>query len=366
MVKIISSSTDNKDKNINDYINSISIKYENEIKKIEKLEKIDENVVSVPTINCFNDIIKYNYNLNQLKSFAKHYGLKVGGNKKELITRIYTFLNLSSYIIKIQKCFRGNMVRKLVSAYGPGLRDRKLCTNETDFVSMDSLNEIPYNQFFSYKDVDGIIYGFELSSIYNLICKNMNINNINKEITNPYNRQNIPDFVYDNIKKIIRLSKILDIDIELIIEQTTNLSDDKTIELRALALFQNINALGNYSDPSWFLSLNRQNLIKLVRELVDIWNYRLQISDETKRKICPPNGDPFRNLNMASIFTESHLNNVKKLVLELLEKFVNSGIDNDSKSLGAYYVLGALTIVSNQAATTIPWLFQSFAYFQNM
>ena len=367
MVKPITSSASvNKDKNINDYINSISIKYENEIKKIEKLEKIDENVVSIPSINCFNDIIKYNYNLTQLKLFAKHYGLKVSGNKKELITRIYTFLNLSSYIIKIQKVFRGNMVRKLVHAYGPGLRNRKACTNETDFVSMDNLNEIPYNQFFSYKDVDGTIYGFELSSFYNLICKNMNINSINKEITNPYNRKNIPDFVYNNIKKIIRLSKILHINIELIIEQTTNLSDDKTIELRALALFQNINALGNYSDPSWFLSLNRQNLIRFVRELVDIWNYRLQISDETKRKICPPNGDPFRNLNMASIFTESHLNNIKKLILELLEKFVNSGVDNDSKSLGAYYVLGALTIVNSQAASTIPWLFQSFAYFQNM
>ena len=362
-------STLNKEDHINDYINSISIKCENEIKKIkkiEKLEKTSENVVSIPSINSFNDIIKYNYNLSQLKSFAKHYELKISGNKKELITRIYTFLNLSSYIIKIQKFFRGNLVRKLVKLYGPGLRNRKTCTNETDFVSMDNLNEIPYNQFFSYKDVDGTIYGFDLTSIYTLLYKNMNINYINKEITNPYTRQNIPDFVYTNINKIIRLSKILNIDIELFIEQTTNLSDDKTIELRALALFQNINSLGNYSDPSWFLSLNKPNLIKLVRELVDIWNYRLQISDETKRKICPQNGDPFRNINIASILHETHLNNIKKTVLELLEKFVNSGIDNDSKSLGAYYVLGALTIVNTQAATTIPWLFQSFAYFQNM
>ena len=363
MVKTVTSSADNKEKNMNEYINSISIKCENEIKNIKKLEKIDENAVSIPTINCYNDIIKYNYNLNQLKSFAKHYGLKISGNKKELTTRIYTFLNLSSYIIKIQKFFRSKLVRNIIDAYGPGLRNRKVCTNETDFVSMDLLTEIPYNQFFSYKDVDGIIYGFELSSIYNLVCKNMNINNINKEITNPYNRQNIPDFVYGNIKKIIRLSKILDINIELFIEQATNLSDDKTIELRALALFQNINALGNYSDSTWFLSLNRQNLIKYVREIVDIWNYRLQISDETKRKICPPNGDPFRNINVTSIFTEPHLNNVKKTILELLEKLVNSGVDNDSKSLGAYYVLGALTIVNSQAATTIPWLYQSFAYF---
>ena len=101
MVKTVTSSADNKEKNMNEYINSISIKCENEIKNIKKLEKIDENAVSIPTINCYNDIIKYNYNLNQLKSFAKHYGLKISGNKKELTTRIYTFLNLSYYIIKI-------------------------------------------------------------------------------------------------------------------------------------------------------------------------------------------------------------------------------------------------------------------------
>jgi hypothetical protein len=45
--------------------------------------------------------------------------------------------------------------------------------------------------------------------------------------------------------------------------------------------------------------------------------------------------------------------------LEVLEKFVNLGIDQDSKSLGAYYVLGALTLVNESAASTLPWLFQS-------
>jgi hypothetical protein len=191
----------------------------------------------------------------------------------------------------------------------------------------------------------------------------MNINTINKQITNPYNRKTIPEFVYNNIKKIVNLSKILGINVDLIIDQSLNLSDDKTIELRALALFQNINALGNYSDPVWFLSLERKGLIKLVRELVDIWSYRVQISDDIKRKICPPQGDPFRMLNVSNIFSETQINNIRKLVLELLEKFVNSGVDNDSKSLGAYYVLGALTLVSSSAAETIPWLFQSFAYF---
>jgi len=46
-----------------------------------------------------------------------------------------------------------------------------------------------------------------------------------------------------------------------------------------------------------------------------------------------------------------------------LEKFVNNGVDRDSKTLGAYYVLGALTLVNDSAASSLPWLFQSVSYF---
>ncbi len=54
---------------------------------------------------------------------------------------------------------------------------------------------------------------------------------------------------------------------------------------------------------------------------------------------------------------------VKKVILEVLEKLVNTGVDADSKSLGAYYVLAALTLVNNDAATSLPWLFQSVSHF---
>jgi len=126
---------------------------------------------------------------------------------------------------------------------------------------------------------------------------------------------------------------------------------------------QNIDALGNYSNPSWFLSLTKNYLIKFLKELHDIWIHRAQLTEETKHKICPPYGDPFRNLNMSYINTEQNMCNVKKVILEVLEKFVNSGVDADSRTLGAYYVLGALTLVNEDASTSLPWLFQSLNYF---
>jgi len=320
--------------------------------------KITDDNIIIPNIRNYTDLLTNNYTLSQLKIFAKHYKLKTGGNKTELNFKIYSHLYLYSKIVHIQKIFRGSLVKKYNLLHGPASLNKKLCTNSTDFITMEPLEDINYHQFISYKDEDGFIYGFDLTSIYNLYAKS----GINA--TNPYNRTKFPVFIFENIKKIIQLSKIMNVNINLNIEdETKNVSDEKAVEFRTLNLFQMINSLGNYSEPQWFLSLNRQKMIKLIRELADIWNYRAQLSIEVKRNICPPSGDPFRNLSFVYINTEENMTNVRKAVLTVLEKLVNDGVDTDSKSLGAYYVLGALTLVNDSAASSLPWLFQSVNYF---
>ena len=343
---------------VDEYMNSISTKSEKMIPVVKKTIKISDDNIIIPTMKNYNDITNYNYNVSQLKIIAKNYKLKISGNKNELVSRVFTFLYLSSYIIKIQKVFRGHIVKRYIRLHGPAAIKRNLCTNSTDFVSMEPLEEIKFNQFLSYKDEDDFIYGFDITSLFNLFSKNGNINN------NPYNRNKIPDIILKNIKTLLRLSKILKITIVLDLEdETPSISEEKVVELRALSLFQNIDSLGNYSNCNWFLSLNRNQIIRFVRELADIWSYRAQLSVETKRAICPPNGDPFRNLNMSLIHISQNFNIVRKVVLEVLEKLVNTGVDKDSKSLGAYYVLGSLTLVNQDAATALPWLFQSLNYF---
>jgi hypothetical protein len=345
---------------IDEYMANITSNCEKNMTIVKKPVKISEENISIPTIINYDEMTRYNYNLSQLKMIAKNYKLKVSGNKNQLLTRIYSFLYFSSYIIKIQKIFRGNVARKYKSLHGPAAINRKLCTNTDDFVTMEPVEEINYHQFISYKDEDNFIYGFDIISLHNLFLKSPDI----ESIRNPYNRNIIPESVIKTIKSIIKISRILKIHVNLHYEDDTQgISIEKMVELRALSLFQNIDALGNYSNSQWFLSLNRNQIIKFLRELADIWNYRAQITPETKRSICPPSGDPFRNLNMHYIHNEQNMTNVKKVVLEVLEKIVNSGVDRDSKALGACYVLGSLTLVNQEAATSIPWLFQSFGYF---
>jgi hypothetical protein len=350
---------------IDEYMNEIITKTEKSIRMNKKLSKINDEQSNILTIHNYNDLTENNYNIQQLKITAKFYKLKLSGNKKELLNRIYVFLNLSSYIIKIQKIFRGRLQRRFNAYFGPALYKRDICTNNTDFVTMEDLTDLHYGQFYSFKDIDGRVYGFDIASIYNLIYKNNDYTS-NSKIggINPYNRNKIPSFVMIDLKMIVRKSKILKIKINLSFDTSLgNISNEKTVEMRALSLFQNIDSLGNYSSPEWFLTLNRHQLIKFTRELNDIWNYRAQLSIEIKRNICPPDGDPFRNINLSYITNESDTLKIKKYILDILEKFVNNGVDRDSKTLGAYYVLGSLTLVSELAASSMPWLYQSVAYF---
>jgi hypothetical protein len=207
--------------------------------------------------------------------------------------------------------------------------------------------------------MDGFIYGFDIISFHNLVLKSKDTNSVQ----NPYNRNIIPQNIIKSLKSIIKIGRVLKININLVYKDDTQMvSNEKAVELRALTLFQNIDSLGNYSNYKWLLSLNRYQIVKFIKELSDIWNYRAELSHEIKRNVCPPNGDPFRNLSVHYLNTENNICNIKNVILEVLERFVNIGINNDSKALGAYYVLGALTLVNSDAAIALPWLFQSFAH----
>jgi hypothetical protein len=53
-------------------------------------------------------------------------------------------------------------------------------------------------------------------------------------------------------------------------------------------------------------------------------------------------------------------NNTLNLMLcNICEEFVMSGVDDDARALGCYYVLMATTIVSPDARAAMPWLYEA-------
>jgi hypothetical protein len=343
---------------------------EQQEKKVSRKRKRDHKeptpAKEIPTIYNARQTQHLNYCVAELKEYLKAYQQKVSGTKKELHERLFGYLLLTGKVISIQAVFRGWLVRsvyKLFDKYQTMVAD---CVNDQDFYSFEPLKEINKFQLICMKEPkedgngDGPVYGFDISSIYQYKKKL----GPGTELTNPYNRNAFPQSFFAELSKIACSAKrgflptVLDIEPDVDIN---GLSFEKKVDLRALALFQHINSLGNYSDASWFLQLSRRRVIQMIQELYDIWRHRLNISEQTKRSICPPHGNPFGSLISVNI-REMNDKELQNIVLGMFENFVYRGVDKDAQCLGGFYVLGALTLVSSVAAEAAPWLYQSFVY----
>lgn len=325
-----------------------------EIKKIKNSKKSVEKNFEIPKFNNYLTFYKKNYKVAYLKDICKYYNLKCSGNKPELTDKIYKYLFESNYTVIIQKYNRKYLIKKYNKLMGPAYIKRSLCMNSNDFFTLDNMSEIPYTQFFSYKGENNAIWGFDVLSFYNLFIKIQGQN-----ILNPYTREKILPKYFNDINLIVKLSKLLHIDVNTILnENIENMSIKKQIEFKCLELFQHMDSLGNYTNIKWFLSLDRVQLLKFMNELMDIWMYRAQLHPDIKKQICYPSGDPFRNINCNSL-ANIEINFLQKSVLSIIEQFIKTGIDREMQNLGASYILCGLTLVNSDAAFALPWLFQS-------
>ena len=328
-----------------------SILVDTKLQKKRKITKIKET--DIPVFSEYKDFSNKNYTVPHLKNICKNYKLKVAGNKPELKSRIYEYLLNSFFAVIIQKNIKKYFVNKYLKYAGPALKNRHLCKNDTDFFTLESINDIPNGNFFSFKENNNI-WGFNIISIYNLFAKNTS-----KDVLNPYTRENISKNIFKDVKLFIKFTKLIGNDVNIIINNNeSELSLKKRNEIKCLELFQIINELGNYSDYSWFMNLSRLALIRFVREIIDIWEYRAELTYNAKCQICSPNGNPFRYCDVRYLHTYNFIQ-LQKNALTIINQLISKGVSQEHCNLGASYVLCALTLVNEQAAEALPWLYQS-------
>lgn len=323
-----------------------------DLKKTKSKKKIKTSEFEIPKYSEYEKLIKVNFNVPQLRCISKKYNQRVSGNKPQLIYNLYNYLKYSYFCIKIQKNFRKHMVKRFIKLLGPACYNRK-CVNDTDFLTFKPLNDIAFHQFYSFKDKDDFIYGFDTCSIYNMLCEN-------SYTKNPYNRNDLPNDIMYNIKNIVKIGRLLKLPLNIKINNDiNNLSFKKKTELRAIQVFQNFDHMGFVTDSNWIMRLSRSRIIRYLRELEDVWNYRTEISNEIKRNILPPNGVLF-NYNLGQMIHSKSDLYLKNVILDCIEKLTTKGICSSSRSLGGFYALGTITIVSTTAANSLPWLYESF------
>ena len=272
-------------------------------------------------------------------------------NMIDLLKHHFDMLNKYSGEDNLEKIKKiQNLVKKFIEnkehrLRGPAYINRKLCNNPNDFLSFDELEDIPNKYFFSFRDKDNFIYGFDIRSFNKLIdCK----------MDNPYNRNKIPKQAITNLKTLINNPKY---DLNEI--QIENSTIEQKFNQKVLSIFQKIDELDTYAGGTnidWFLNLSRHQLRLYYKVLEDIWNYRSELSNSRKNQIVP-NKKMFP-ISVHTVYNITEKNRLRKILLNEMEKLVSTSTRREDKILGSYYILIGLVEVSQEVAEALPWLVQ--------
>tara|TARA_B110000305_G_C19434223_1_gene637938 strand:- start:418 stop:1446 length:1029 start_codon:yes stop_codon:yes gene_type:complete len=331
----------------------------------KKRLKVNEEDFKILPPDKFIDFLDYDYNVKQLKNIIKEYNkiikdnkngscvLKLSGNKNELNNRIYYFMRNTYFITKLQSHFRRYLIYKFYKIIKRNNKiNNKDYNNDTDFYTMDKISSICPIFIYYYTDEDNFNYRFRITSL----IKQFKM----KVFLNPYNRKVFED---NTISDILFIARVYSLYTNLCenndIEIDSNVSNKQSVITGIRDIFHTIDLLGNYTDPKWFLDLNRRQITIFIKELYDIWNYRAQLNEAIKYEICPLNGNPFMNIGMHNINRSLEYNYLQEQSLKIMKNMINTTASDTNKSLAALYILSALTIVSDIAADSMPWLYQS-------
>jgi len=324
------------------------------------------------------DKITPKLSLTHLKRLCSAHGLKRTGTRPILCERARSFCLKKWSSLKIQKVARGHISRTYVNCFIRNDVNRgHTAVNDTDFYTMDDFKDVPHYQTFRFKDeCDGMAYQFNMASFFKLIKTTFTPNALSlaasgnysvpvpAEMLNPYTRSPISADTVRHFFMKMRYSRMMRHPICVEIKDDEALTPAQLTELRIVELFQDINKLGNYADSSWFSNLTHPQHIRFIQELYDIWSYRAELTQQTRNQICPPYGHLFSNVNSIAVMQDIRIAPFKTVVdvnLGAIDRLIRSGISDDDRSLGAFYVLSALTIVSPGARNAMPWLYQSVA-----
>lgn len=298
----------------------------------------------------------------QLKNMAKTNKLKVSGKKQEIQDQIENHLVklfLDQYAMVIQYYYRRYCLKK---CRGPALWKRSLCSNAVDFLSLDPVEDIPEHQFFSYKDKNNFIFAFDVKSMWHLIMDAKDKHRLQRHqkysVINPFTTHAIEYKVIKQFRQLVRWMGYFHLPCNITLDNPMDtVSETKQIEMRAILVFQHINAQGYYADPQWLLSLSVDSLIRWFQAVRYIWTYRTEMSNRLRCRIYPPNGNLF--YPDVVFGHDTPLIHMQSICLTLMERLATTSSDPDMRYIGATYALCALTLVNPIAAYNIPWLYQT-------
>jgi hypothetical protein len=330
--------------------------------------------------------------------FKTLYDLSQVGSRAKLLERLQHHFQQHGHALTMQRMVRGYFGRLSMMLRGPGLRKRNRCVNAQDGCTLELLENIQVHNFFSYRDRDGFIYGFEMESLMHMLTLNP------MKLVNPFNRarmdktlhyvkslvrlecmkenESIPSYAMmtkpkyvhnDHLSRPVRRSSpssaaaaadshslpLLEYNRDTTISRLREIRS-QSFEERTSGLFMEIDQLGHYTQSSWFSELDAPSMLRYLRYLQDFWMYRAHMSNELKTRICPL-WDPFISLMRGNV-QDMTMEHIKNICLSAMEDMIFTGVDRESRVLGSFQVLTCLTLVSIPARQSMMYLYESVSY----
>jgi len=229
---------------------------------------------------------------------------------------------------------------------GPAYNNICLSNDHIDIISLETLWKYDDNNIkveacefdkeliFSYVD-NGYIRCFNIKSLYNLI--------INGIYNDPYTNKPFDESIIDKINKKVKL--LMDSGVSF--DDTLELTAEQNINLKITEIFFKYDKFGLYLDINIFKSFTKIDINKIYNEGRKIWKAFKEDNSLLAHKIIP-NLIGF-NENLSDI---DDLESLRIILLNEFDRFISSGIDDTSKKLGGYIVIGAMCYVNDTIKDT--------------
>ena len=289
-------------------------------------------------------------------------------------------------LVKLQRWIRHNLQAFNKRLHGT---QRARVVNDSDFVSLDDIKDIPDKDFITLEDGHSFVYGFNLDSVVDLIlktdetflelfkkqsvgfCYRQYVSNLynhyNKiKINNPYTRDLLPSEFKLRVFQLHAINIFKAMKTKLPTQSNTlcvgasagtNASDlRQRVRNKCFAIFQKIDMFGYITDISWLMDENVKNLKFFYKKLALQWNLEFGLNNTARYRIARTH----------NLFSQSHLQdiiqsradkyNLLDKILESVNILVSNGETDGDHNTGCILILYALAAINPRCVEANPWL----------
>lgn len=225
---------------------------------------------------------------------------------------------------------------------GPAFYNICIASDQIDIISLETLWKLnEKNERIDACEFDKkLLFSFEdnkhtrclnIKSLYGMIKKGI--------YNNPFTNEPLKQEILNRINQKIKLLE----DHGISLTNNQIVTKDQNLTLKITDVFSKYDNFGLFLDVKWFTSFSIKNLKSIFNEGNKMWT-----AFKEDNIIVAKNINPQLDGFDSNIDEIKDIYQMQMILLDQFDKFISSGINDVSKKMGGYVVIGALCYVSKE------------------